>query len=117
MDRLQKEELIKREIQELTELLSNIEEDIKPFANRLIQQCAFMQVTLRELQETLNEDGSVELYTNGKQNMLKEHPASKTYNTMIKNYNSLIKQLIDMVPETTAEEKDELLDFLGNGKK
>ena len=83
----------------------------------MIQQCAFMQVTLQELQETLNEDGSVELYTNGKQNMLKEHPASKTYNTMIKNYNSLIKQLIDMVPETTAEEKDELLDFLGNGKK
>lgn len=116
MNKIDKEKMIKKEIGNFKKIFADMDEDKKQFAERLIQQCSFMFVTLAELQETLNEQGSIEFFVNGKQEMLREHPAAKTYNTMIKNYNSTIKQLIDMLPESKAD-SDELLDFLGRGRK
>lgn len=117
MDKFAKEKNIKKELNKLGKIFEDIDKDRKPFADRLIQQCAFMLTTLNELQETLNEQGSIELFVNGKQEMLREHPAAKTYNAMVKNYNSTIKQLLDMLPEGNKTEKDELLEFLGRDKK
>ena len=73
-----------------------------------------MSVTLKELQETINEQGSIELFVNGKQQMLREHPAIKSYNALIKNYNSTIKQLLELMP---AEEKksSKLMEMMKNG--
>lgn len=116
LNKLDKEKMIKKEITELKRFFKEIENDKKPFANRLIEQCSFMSVTLRELQETLNADGAIELFVNGKQKMLREHPATKTYNAMIKNYNSVIKQLLEMLPEG-KKENDELMEFLRRDNK
>lgn len=116
LNKLDKEKMIKKEIAELKRFFKEIENDKKPFANRLIEQCSFMSVTLRELQETLNEDGAIELFVNGKQKMLREHPATKTYNAMVKNYNSVIKQLLEMLPEG-KKENDELMEFLRRDNK
>ena len=116
MNKIDKEKMISKEVAELKKIFKDIDGDKKPFADRLIQQCSFMLTTLAELQETLNNDGSIELFVNGKQEMLREHPAAKTYNTMIKNYNSIIKQLIDLLPED-KNDSDDLLEFLGRGKK
>ncbi len=116
LNKLDKEKMIKKEITELKRFFKEIENDKKPFANRLIEQCSFMAVTLRELQETLNEDGAIELFVNGKQKMLREHPATKTYNAMVKNYNSVIKQLLEMLPEG-KKENDELMEFLRRDNK
>lgn len=116
MEKIEKEKEIKKEVVELTKIFKDMDKDRRPFADRLIKQAAFMSITLKELQETLNTDGSIELFKNGSQEMLREHPAAKTYNTMIKNYSSAIKQLIDMLPPSDKE-SDELLDFLGSGKK
>lgn len=99
-DKKFKEKLIKKEIKELTELFTNIDEEQRNYVNRLINQVAFMSVTLQELQEILNSDGSVELFINGTQKMLREHPAAKIYNTTIKNYSALIKQLSDVTPSS-----------------
>ncbi|MCI3922498.1 hypothetical protein MO973_19895 [Paenibacillus sp. TRM 82003] len=109
-DKKLKERLIKKEIKELTELFTNIDNDQRNYINRLINQVAFMSVTLQELQEILNNDGSVELFVNGAQKMLREHPAAKLYNTTIKNYSALIKQLSDLTP--TSDEDDPLSDYL-----
>lgn len=116
LNKLDKEKMIKKEITELKRFFKEIENDKKPFANRLIEQCSFMSVTLRELQETLNADGAIELFVNGKQKMLREHPATKTYNAMVKNYNSVIKQLLEMLPES-RKENDELMEFLRRDNK
>ena len=114
MDKIDKEKLIKKEVTEFNKIFKDIEKDKKPFVDRLIKQAAFMTATLLELQETLNSEGAVELFVNGSQQMLREHPAAKVYNTMIKNYNSTIKQLMDIKPE--IKEEDELMDFLKRTK-
>ena len=45
-----------------------------------------------------------------------EHPAQKSFNIMIKNYNATIKLLIDLLSET-EDEKDALMEFLERDSK
>lgn len=116
MDKKQKDKLIKQEQKKLTLTFSDLDKDKKIFADRLIGQASFMFATLQELQETINEEGAVELFVNGRQEMLREHPATKIYNSMIKHYMSIVKQLIDLTPKEKTE-KNELLDFLSSDVK
>ena len=115
MSEEEKEKVIKKEIRKLKKINKNVPENKKIYVNRLIEQCAFMYVTLDELQKTINETGAVELFVNGAQKMLREHPACKIYNQMIKNYSSSIKQLIEISPE--IKESDELMSFLNKHKE
>jgi hypothetical protein len=41
-----------------------------------------------------------------------EHPAQKSYNTMIGRYNAMVKSLVDMIPSGETD-KDDLMDFIG----
>jgi hypothetical protein len=108
---LEKQEMISNEITELTRITKDVSKDKRAFVDRLINQAAFMCATLNELQGILNTDGAIELFEQGVQKMLREHPAAKTYNTMIKNYISIIKQLSEIVPPEEGE-KDPLKEFL-----
>lgn len=76
-----------------------------------------MYATLMELQEIMNAEGPVEMFEQGKQKMLREHPASKVYNSMIKNYSSVIKQLLELIPaEDKKTAEDELMAFVKKAK-
>ena len=79
----------------------------------LLVNIAFMVVTLEELQNEVHEKGVVEKFEQGKQNFLRESPALKAYNTTIKNYNSSMKILNDLLPEgEKVEEGEGLLQFM-----
>jgi len=109
--KLDKQKLIKSEIKKLTDNFKKVDADKKVYTERLINQAAFMFATLIELQNAINEEGTIELFQNGAQQMLREHPAVKAYNTMIKNYISIVKQLIELTPQA-KDKGDELLNFL-----
>ncbi len=114
---INKNELIKQELLKYSEIFVNIEEDKKPFVERLYKQAAFMSATLDELQEIINTEGAVITSVNGNGfETTSEHPAQKSYNTMIKNYNATIKSLIELLPED-KNEKDELTEFLQRDAK
>lgn len=85
----------------------------------LINELAFMSVTLEENRQHIEEFGIKEIYMNGKgQFGYKESVESKNYNAMIKNYTNVVKQLIEFLPK---EEKkavgEDLLKFIASGKK
>ena len=42
-----------------------------------------------------------------------EHPAQKSYNTMIRNYNATLKQLADLAPESPKKES-KLLELMND---
>lgn len=115
MTEKEKDKLINQEIDELTKITKDVTQDKRTYIDRLINQAAFMYATLQELQDTLNKDGAIELFEQGKQKMLREHPAAKTYNTMIKNYSSIIKQLSELTPKK-EQAQDELQAFLAKRK-
>lgn len=111
----EKNKRIKKETNRLKKLFTNLEENKKKIAEKLIENAAFMSITLEDLKKDIVKYGVKETYVNGKdQYGFKESVESKTYNTMIKNYMNIVKQLNDMVPEDKRiNEDDEFKQFNG----
>lgn len=117
LDDLEKDELIKQKLKKYKSIFKQVPKDKKIFVEKLYSQAAFMEVTLNELQETINIEGAIITSTNGNGfEVTQEHPAQVSYNKMIRNYTVTIKALVDMLPED-KEEKDDLTEFLLSGKK
>ena len=112
---IEKNKKIKKETQRLKKLFKDLPENKHKMAEKLIENASFMSITLDELKEDIKLYGVKETYVNGKdQYGFKESIESKTYNTMVKNYMSIIKQLNDMLPEQKKiDEDDEIEQFNG----
>ena len=91
-------------------------ENAKGFQQELIQNAAFMAVSLRELQKIINENGYSDEYQNGRdQSGTKKTPEVDIYNTMIKNFNTTMKQLYEMMPDSGEKKNggdDPLLSYI-----
>lgn len=107
---------ISKEMKELKKILNVIPADRKPIADNLYNELLFIQRTLNNLKREIEENGTTTLFKQGAQEFIRENPALKGYNTTIKNYSSLYKQLIDLLPPVEAtKEDDPLLDFINKG--
>ena len=113
---------IKTEVSKLKKKFVYLSEEKQVLANRLIDEVAYMGVTIEELQEMVNTDGPVLTMINGNGFVTRiEHPAQKSYNTTIKNYLSSIKQLNELLPDSKTEGVEKagntLKAFIDKGKK
>ena len=84
-------------------------------AEGLIRQAARLRARLDMLWEDLQLNGETESFTQSDKTepYERERPASRTFTATDKSYQSIIKQLNDMVPP--AEETDALTEFLNDG--
>ena len=96
---------IKREREKLAEVFcEKVDENKRKTAEKLMDNAAFMAVTLEDLRDSINENGCVSEYQNGEnQYGTKKSPEVEVYNTMIKNYTTVIKTLCDLLPESNGE--------------
>lgn len=80
-------------------------------AESLLDKIVFMETELDKLQTAIKEKGWVEAYQNGANQFgLKKSTEGDVYNTLIKNYNTTLKQLLDIAPqESDAASIDDLL--------
>lgn len=115
MDQDVKSKIQKKELSKLNKIFRDIPEEKKKLTESLKQQAAFMAATLAELQEIINQDGAVEHFINGSQQMLREHPATKSYNALIRNYNATIKALLDLLPKGAPKDGPDDFDAFING--
>ena len=124
-EKINKEELVKKnaniekEKKKINKLFAKIDKNKQAVVEKLIDNVAFMSVTLDELKEDIKMYGVKETYMNGSNQFgFKESIESKTYNTMLKNYMNAIKQLIDLLPDEEKKNAGEdLLKFIASGKK
>lgn len=99
MKEISKEKRITKELKRLTELFAEVDGNQRSIALPLLQNAAFMAVTLQDLQETILESGTTDIYTNGEnQTGVKQSAELQAYNSLIKNYASLIKSLSKLLP-------------------
>lgn len=97
---------IKKEKNRLKKLYLDMDENVKKMAEDIIENVAYMSITLQDLRKYSVENGIKELYMNGKgQFGYKESVESKNYNLMIKNYLTIVKQLTDLLPNDTQKKK------------
>lgn len=105
---------IKQKKVRYTKLFKDVAANKKEFVLSMISQLAYIEVAMEDLQAETNQNGYVEKFEQGRQSFVREHPAAKSYNSFVKSYTTIIKSLIDIVPE--AKQLDELQQFLKKKK-
>ena len=103
----EKEKRIKSEIRKLKKFTSGLTRDDQVIPNMLIEEIAFMKVTLDELRKEVNKEGVVTVMCQGEYDITRENPALKSYNATIQRYNSSLKQLEEILNKIAPENKDE----------
>ena len=102
------------EIDRLTEIYRGLPPKQFALAQGLIIQAARLRVRLDKLWAELEEKGETEWFTQSEKTepYERERPASRTFTATDKSYQSIIKQLNDMIP-TEAEDTGLELDLNG----
>lgn len=93
---------IKKKKSVLTKLYKNLPTDRLTLAKGLIERAAYMMVKLEEMEEIIDRDGLMMKMDQGKYDIDRAHPLLASYTTMVKSYNSTIKQLNEFLPPTDA---------------
>lgn len=98
----------------IKDMISSLPEAKQSLANGLLDKAVFMDGELLKLQKTLKEKGWVEEYSNGAtQKGLKKSSEADVYLSMVKNYNSTLKQIAELFPSDGKNvEGDPLLAFI-----
>lgn len=110
---------INAEIDKLLKIYCNLSKDTNEIISGLINRAAYMKVSLEDYEEDLDRNGYVELFSQSvdTEPYERERPVARLYNTMNKNYQSIIKQLTEMIPKAEKEpvhRGDGFEDFVGN---
>lgn len=92
---------VKREKERLQEVYSGLDDKRKAVVEGLIEEAAFMRVSLQDLKEDIKQNGDTELFCQGKEQepYLRERPSSKKYDTRNANYQKIIKLLLEQLPK------------------
>lgn len=106
------DELIRAEIDKLRAAFSDISEDKREVAERLIERVAFMTITLQILEDDIKRKGPTYKFEQGSQKMYVENPSQKSYNTMINRYTAAYGKLFDLLPEDKRDVDDGFESFV-----
>ena len=109
---ISKKERINAELDRISNLFEQADGNQRAAVSSLIQNAAFMKVTLEDLQEIINKEGVTETYQNGaNQHGVKQSATLQSYNSLIKNYASVIKSLSSILPRESKREVFQPLSF------
>jgi hypothetical protein len=107
---------IRKEITRLNKIFVAKSDNEKELLSGLIRRAAFMKVQLDDMEKDLVTNGFVEMFSQSEKTepYERERPLARLYNTLNKNYQTLMKQLGDFVERTEAGEKDDGFDEFVN---
>lgn len=94
-----KEKRIEEELKRISVWFSDMDENQRAVIDPIMQNSAFMKVTLDDLQEIINKEGVVDHYQNGaNQYGMKQSATLQSYNALVKNYAAVNKTLFSVLP-------------------
>lgn len=115
---IDKEELIKKEVSKLTRTFKSLSTGTKSSITNLINEAAFMSVSLSELRAIINKKGYIEEYQNGEnQKGIKKAAEVDIYNSLIKHYMAIMKQLLDLLPKTEVVVAENIISKFSSGRE
>ena len=99
MNEQTKENRISKEYDRISCYFESVGKGQREVIDPLLQNAAFMKVTLEDLQDEIIRNGVIEEYQNGEhQKGVKQSASLQSYNSLIKNYASVIKSLSSILP-------------------
>lgn len=115
---LTKFERISKEDKRLRRIYKDIKKDRLATVDGLIRRAAYMRITLEDMEIDLDEKGFVEMFSQSEKTepYERERPIARLYNTMNKNYQSIVKQLSELIPKEVPqnETNDGFDDFVND---
>ena len=105
-----KKKLADKELSRLKKLFAPLPANERSFIEPLLENSAFMRVTLDELQIKIRLEGATDEYQNGaNQCGVKISAAIQAYNQLMKTYHTLMDKLLGRLPveKDTTDELDE----------
>ena len=105
-----KKDLADKELARMEKLFQPLPENERTFIQPLLENAAFMRVTLDELQIKIRLEGATDEYQNGaNQCGVKISAAIQAYNQLMKTYHTLMDKLMAKLPaeKDPADELDE----------
>ena len=112
-DNLTVDEQITEEVKNIKPLIKNLDKEKKQIAEKVIAQLAFVQITLNRLVKAVNAGEIMENFVQGSQIFKRGNTALKDYNSTVKSYISLSKQLCELLPNSEKERTgEELMRFI-----
>jgi len=113
---LSRTERIKEEQERLTEQFADIPIEKKNLVMTTISDVAFMTVTMQDLREKINREGTEIEYQNGANQWgTKQSPSIQSYMQMSQKQTAAMKILVDCLPKAekvTVQEFDDFDDFI-----
>lgn len=102
------------EIDRLNEIYAELPKKQKAIAQGLIAEAARLRVRCDHLWKDLQEHGEVEMFSQSPDTdpYERERPSSRIYTAANKAYQTIVKQLNDMIPKEPEPVSDKLGDFL-----
>lgn len=116
--KITKETRIQEEEERLRQSYTELSKDKSMVADGLIRRASYMRITLEDMEKDLDEGGFVELFSQSdkQEPYERERPVARLYNTINKNYQSIIKQLSDLLPKEVIKEQDDGFDAFLSGR-
>ena len=117
-NRKKKQRKVNAEVKRLEAIFESADQDRYDLVNNLIGEAAFLYVEIEELKEDISINGTMVKYQNGANQFgYKKSPSVENYSSFIKQYQSILKQLIAILPEVEMNGtlKEELMEMI-NGK-
>jgi hypothetical protein len=110
LSRKKQDELIQKEVDRLNAVFDDLPDNEKEVAKELIERIAFMTIQLEILEDNIKTKGPTYTFQNGKQKMIVENPAQKSYNTMMNRYTAAYKELFNLLKKINNSDDDEIED-------
>lgn len=103
-------------LQNLKQVFENEDTSHSKLALSLIDEAFFCGKTLEKLKKKVEEDGVITEMCQGDYSIQRENPALKSYNTTIKNFQALLKQISELLPieienKNKNDEEDDFEEF------
>lgn len=118
-EKIEIDKKVKKEFQRLKRIYKDLPKDAMSLVDGLLVEAARLRISLDFLWSDICVNGDTEMFSQSDKTepYERERPAARLYNARNKSYQTIIKQLNDLRPEGNSKNSDELLDFLGGGKR
>lgn len=88
----------------------------KVLALSLLEKAQFLDESMKDLKKTIQKEGRITKMCQGSYSIDRESPAMRSYNATVKNFQSLIKQINEMLPDNDGPKEGEaLMSFITKG--
>ena len=116
---VEKTKRINKELRRLKKLFGEIDENKKKLVQATMEDVAFLTVTMQDLRENINRDGTTVEYKNGEnQYGTKQSPDAQLYLQMSQKQTQAMKILVDCMPKAVrvdpTNKKDDFDEFVSS---